>query len=541
MAVAKSEYLIEIKLIDGKAQATLNGVSVSLKDVDKQLKNITKSSKATTVATKQLTEAQKKQVDKSGLAGATLVELGRTISDLPFGITAITNNLSQLSTLFITLIASTGGAKDAFEILGKQIRGPLGLILGFQVLITALDFFAKSSAKAKREAKELGDEFAVTNRKVLALTESLGDAELAAMKALGFRPAGGTLDQLKELTGDELQKAIKRLSSEFPTFSKMLKNVTDPSETGLNQLIKDFFRLSELGSEIDKAYKAVGEATNPITKQFASSQLNLLIDERIAIQEKYVKETNNQNGRIKPFELPFELDNEIYAEMVLGMTQTQVLARDMLIESGKDSLKEFNNFAKQFLQDQRDIADAQYIVEQFKIDTAYRTVDSIRSISSILDSLAGENKALMVGAIIAEKASAIGEMIISTTKSNRAIKAAGAAAIALNPAAAAATAAATKKLLLANKIGLGIDIAAVVAQAASAISQIGGPSGGTGGGGGANIQAPDFNVVGASQTSQLATTVAGQQAKPVRAFVVGKDISTQQELDRNISNTASFG
>ncbi len=55
------------------------------------------------------------------------------------------------------------------------------------------------------------------------------------------------------------------------------------------------------------------------------------------------------------------------------------------------------------------------------------------------------------------------------------------------------------------------------------------------------IEAPDFNVVGASQTSQLAQTVAGEQAKPVRAFVVGKDISTQQEMDRNITNTASFG
>jgi hypothetical protein len=63
-----------------------------------------------------------------------------------------------------------------------------------------------------------------------------------------------------------------------------------------------------------------------------------------------------------------------------------------------------------------------------------------------------------------------------------------------------------------------------------------------GGAGGANvIQAPSFNVVGASQTSQLAETVAGQQDKPVKAFVVGKDISTQQELDRNITNTASFG
>lgn len=55
------------------------------------------------------------------------------------------------------------------------------------------------------------------------------------------------------------------------------------------------------------------------------------------------------------------------------------------------------------------------------------------------------------------------------------------------------------------------------------------------------IQAPDFNVVGASQTSQLAEAVSTQQAKPVKAFVVGKDISSQQELDRNITTTASLG
>ncbi len=69
----------------------------------------------------------------------------------------------------------------------------------------------------------------------------------------------------------------------------------------------------------------------------------------------------------------------------------------------------------------------------------------------------------------------------------------------------------------------------------------GGGGGAGAGAGGLQIQAPDFNVVGASQTSQLAESVAGQQAKPVKAFVVGKDISTQQELDRNITNTASFG
>ena len=70
------------------------------------------------------------------------------------------------------------------------------------------------------------------------------------------------------------------------------------------------------------------------------------------------------------------------------------------------------------------------------------------------------------------------------------------------------------------------------------------PKGQTGGGTAARpvitATAPDFNVVGASQVSQLAQSVSGQVTKPVKAFVVGKEITSQQELDRNINNTAGI-
>jgi CRISPR/Cas system-associated endoribonuclease Cas2 len=54
------------------------------------------------------------------------------------------------------------------------------------------------------------------------------------------------------------------------------------------------------------------------------------------------------------------------------------------------------------------------------------------------------------------------------------------------------------------------------------------------------VEAPDFNVVGASPQSQLAASVAQQQTQPLRAFVVGKDITNQQEFDRNIATTAGL-
>jgi len=56
-----------------------------------------------------------------------------------------------------------------------------------------------------------------------------------------------------------------------------------------------------------------------------------------------------------------------------------------------------------------------------------------------------------------------------------------------------------------------------------------------------NVEAPDFNIVGASSESQLAQSISQQQTKPIKAFVVGKDITTQQELDRNTINTAGLG
>ena len=52
---------------------------------------------------------------------------------------------------------------------------------------------------------------------------------------------------------------------------------------------------------------------------------------------------------------------------------------------------------------------------------------------------------------------------------------------------------------------------------------------------------PAFNIVGASDTNQLAEAIGGQAQKPVKAFVVSNDVSTAQELDRNIVEGASIG
>lgn len=81
------------------------------------------------------------------------------------------------------------------------------------------------------------------------------------------------------------------------------------------------------------------------------------------------------------------------------------------------------------------------------------------------------------------------------------------------------------------------------------------PNGGGGGGGSApsmsgvsgtsrpmtaQANAPQFNVVGAGGTNQLAQVMATNQA-PIKAFVVSNDVTTAQSLDRNIVKSATLG
>jgi len=68
------------------------------------------------------------------------------------------------------------------------------------------------------------------------------------------------------------------------------------------------------------------------------------------------------------------------------------------------------------------------------------------------------------------------------------------------------------------------------------------PSAPSGGGSAPSTpSAPSFNVVGSAPENQLAQTIGEQEQKPVKAFVVSQEVSSQQALDRNIESSASLG
>jgi hypothetical protein len=178
--------------------------------------------------------------------------------------------------------------------------------------------------------------------------------------------------------------------------------------------------------------------------------------------------------------------------------------------------------------------DDQAVYEQ-KLALQNKYADIAIQAANLLKDTLGKSKAAQKTAVIIESAAGIAKMIIANKLANM-----GALA---TPQAIASSGVSAAPVIAANNISLGLGIAANIAATVKALKEIGGggsvPSGGgTGGGGmaagggtgtGTGVNAPNFNVVGNNGINQLAQL----QQQPVKAYVVGSEVSTQQALDRN--------
>ena len=66
------------------------------------------------------------------------------------------------------------------------------------------------------------------------------------------------------------------------------------------------------------------------------------------------------------------------------------------------------------------------------------------------------------------------------------------------------------------------------------------PSGGSSGSSAPSVQPPDFNIIGSTGTNQLADAIGGTTQQPIKAYVVSSEVTSAQELDRNIVESASI-
>ena len=256
-------------------------------------------------------------ISSAGLAGATLTELGRTISDANYGIRGMANNLSQLSTLFITLVSKTDGAGNAVKLLLKQLNGPLGLILAFQAVVALLERYAIEQDKAKEKTKELSSAIKEQNT---ILKDSLNVF----------------IDQNKNYT-DRIKalNAIKQIDEDLYEF--LLNNINDQEK--LNSVLEARNRLTAATTEEEKNRENISnkifEKQQELNK--ATSEYNKKQIEAAALQLKgYELSDEYKQGLVEMDNNIAKLNNEIsdlterQVELLSEKTQAEINYNDLV-------------------------------------------------------------------------------------------------------------------------------------------------------------------------------------------------------------------
>ena len=150
--------------------------------------------------------------DSTGLAGAAVNELGRTVSDAGYGIQGMANNISQLGSLFAILIARTGGFTKALKVMGKQFVGPLGILFVFQAAVAAIEYFSRETKKAEDAVNDLDNAFGKQASQLKTYISILQESNVP-------------LDERKELV-TELNKEHKDLNIQLDEEGRLTEEST---------------------------------------------------------------------------------------------------------------------------------------------------------------------------------------------------------------------------------------------------------------------------------------------------------------------------
>ena len=218
------------------------------------------------------------------------------------------------------------------------------------------------------------------------------------------------------------------------------------------------------------------------------------------------------------------------------------------------ALDEFMETSRQTnLTRDQEIAEAEKALEEQK------TADKLAALDSIIE-IAGAETALGRAALIAKQLMAAKELLIDLgaikSKATKTVVSANLDAVESGSSVATGfskTLALGFPAAIPGLIGYAAAAVGIVSSIASAVGKaksVATPLAGGAGGGGGNIQAPAqvpttmppaFNIVGSSETNQLADAIGGQSQQPVQAFVVASEVTSAQSLERNTIAGATIG
>jgi len=345
-----------------------------------------------------------------------------------------------------------------------------------------------------------------------------------------------------EETGN-IDRQIKLLEAQGKSTEALEKLQLKRSLTNQRELIKEarlnlqILRATNIGGVNDQMIEETKTAIAEMKQAILNTETDIQIA-RIETGKKAVdtaKKTNDElyiidDEEMKRREAQRKMDAENLA-LYLGDTSTAET------KSAKDGIAQLVATRTTELEIEKNTADQKIAIEkalqEHKAELRQKDFDLALQGIGVIKSIFERSKGVQKAAVIAESAIGIAKIITSTQAAN----AAAIAKYSLIPGGQAFSSAEIAR----NRIGAGIGIAANLTATAKALQALGGGSapsgsGDLGGSGGGGIVSPNLNVVGNTGINQLATL----QQQPIKAYVVSNDITSAQQFDLKVQQTASL-
>jgi hypothetical protein len=413
--------------------------------------------------------------------------------------------------------ALKAGNKDTTKIEEEFNANRLLILEGYNTDVAAIntkfDEEQKKKAEEKKQkeleiAKLLFDEAQLVNENRTAQLEQRYNREIALInekEKMMLSVEGLTEEQRKQIRETATNE---RLSQQSARYDELIAVIDEKENIALSNL------------ELTEAQK---------TKIVLDAQAERSAIEQTRLDDQLLGIDNE----LSLLTISFDRRRELIAQKEAELLQQEGLTQNQRTQIAQQAANE------------REAIDMAELEAKAELQTAY--LDLAGQFGSFLKEIAGKNKKLAIAGVVVEQAAAIGKIVVNTAIANAKALAAtpltfGMPFIAINTISAG--------LSIASSIAAGVKAIQQINNSDSATSVSGGqppktasaaaPSAPSVGGGAAGI--PQITGTGgqASPGSQIAQTIGAASNKPIKAYVVSGDVTSQQALDRRTTRAATF-
>ena len=393
---------------------------------------------------------------------------------------------------------------------------------------------ADQRAKADKIDRNLLVERAVANRKIADLRlKSEQRDKFSTLERINFLKEANKLEE--DITKKEIYSAQLRFNakSRDNALSKSTKEDLDEEARLKAKLIDLETKKLNLNKRLETRIQSLSNEEKAKAKAEADRIQKQLDEEEKLRIEKAELEAKNESERLEKIaqiqdEFKKRREDE-EAQTVLQKLELEKERKLLELEELKATEQQkadiIRFYDEKITKEKKEEASKRYNIEN---ETEKATVSLKQNTLSLLGALAEKGSAIAKGLAVAE---VVREQVKSVSNTIQSTVAANAKAVAASPLTAG------QPFVGINTASAAVGIASGIATATKSIQSIlGGSKTVSGGGGfsGGNTapSAPSFNLVQGTESNQIAQSLSGDK-QPVQAFVVGSNVTTQQELDRN--------